>query len=839
MTTILSIQNKHDLDSRIRFQEKGHKYWIDGDSTNVVSVTTYIKSFFEEFDTDKVVNGILKKYEYSNDPNYKYYKMEPENIKDMWEKNRDESSGKGTNLHKDIEDFYNNLCPENDSVEFKYFLNFYEDHNEKYEIYRTEFLVFSEILKITGSIDALFQNVEDGTFSIFDWKRSKEIKMESYMDKRGKYPMNKVLDCNYYHYSLQLNLYKIILERFYNIPIKELFLVILHPNQSNYQKISVNIMEDEAELLLLFRMKELIDKGYYTTERFKSLEFSEKNKIKIEKMNEMNKISIYDDFIMTANYDENNIETQNRGKKWSKEEDDNLFKEIEDGFSFLTISQKHQRSERAIKLRVIQHCVKMLEKEDINTVCLKYNLSEKEIKDFISYKEDEKEKKLKQKELKLTSFTETMDELKFTKIKEPEKLSDKQQYAFDLIGKGENILMTAPAGYGKSYVIEKVANKYSSFKIGITSTTGTSAILIGGSTLHSYLGIGLGTADASQLYLNIKKNSYIHKRWKELDILIIDEVSMLSPVLFDKIEQLARAIRKNDNPFGGIQLILSCDFLQLPVVGDSNSFCFDAKSWDSCIPRSNIIVFDQNFRQDNMVFQNILSEIRYGNVSSESMEILRTRENVNLVNEHGILPTKIFSLNRDVDEQNEIELNILVIKNPDLEFYEYELTYDVLKKSMKNFNMEDRIKKTCNVPFTFQLCKGAQVMLMFNLDLESKLCNGSRGVVVGFDNGIPIVKFLNGITMAVVHKTWTIEENGEPMFMFTQIPLKVAFAVSTHKIQGITLDYAEVDLANIFEFGQAYVALSRCRTLDGLCIRNLNKECFKAHPRVLEFYNSL
>ena len=120
-----------------------------------------------------------------------------------------------------------------------------------------------------------------------------------------------------------------------------------------------------------------------------------------------------------------------------------------------------------------------------------------------------------------------------------------------------------------------------------------------------------------------------------------------------------------------------------------------------------------------------------------------------------------------------------------------------------------------------------------------KLCNGSRGVVVGFDGDIPIVKFLNGVTMAIIHKTWTIEENGEPIFMFTQIPLKVAFAVSAHKVQGITIDYAEVDLANIFEFGQAYVALSRCRTLEGLSILHLNKECFKAHPRVIDFYNSL
>ena len=196
MTTTLSKENEHEFDSRITFQEEGHIYHIDGQNKDLVSVTTYIKSFFEEFDTDRVISGILRKYEYNNDPDYKYYKMEPELIKYMWEKNRDESSGKGTDLHKNIEDFYNNLCPDNDSIEFQYFLNFYTDHNEKYEIYRTEFLVFSEILKITGSIDGLFQNIDDGTFTIFDWKRSKEIKRESYMNKKGKFPMDDVLDCN-------------------------------------------------------------------------------------------------------------------------------------------------------------------------------------------------------------------------------------------------------------------------------------------------------------------------------------------------------------------------------------------------------------------------------------------------------------------------------------------------------------------------------------------------------------------------------------------------------------------------------------------------------------------
>jgi ATP-dependent exoDNAse (exonuclease V) alpha subunit len=282
-------------------------------------------------------------------------------------------------------------------------------------------------------------------------------------------------------------------------------------------------------------MKELIDKGY-DTERFNSLDFSENNKIKIEKINEMEKT-----LTESMPYD-NNIE-----------EDEVIVSLLNKA------KNKHSNIEK-------------------NIVVPKNNNK---------------------------SFNEAINGLKFLKHKDSEKLSEKQQQAFDLINKGENILMTAPAGYGKSFVIEKVASKYSSFKIGITSTTGTSAILIGGSTLHSFLGIGLGTADVSQLYLNIKKNSYMNRRWKELDILIIDEVSMLSPVLFDKIEHLARVIRKNENPFGGIQLILSADFFQLPVVGDSNNFCFDAKSWDSCIPKTNIIVFDQNFRQDNIVFKKI------------------------------------------------------------------------------------------------------------------------------------------------------------------------------------------------------------------------------------------
>ena len=1236
----LCIKNKHELDSRIKFQEKGHKYWIDDDDTDVVSATTYIKSFFNEFDTDKVVNGILKKWEYTNDPDYKYYKMEPDKIKKMWDKNRDESSGKGTDLHKDIEDFYNDSCPKNDSIEFQYFLNFYDDHNDRYEIYRTEFLVFSELLKLTGSIDALFQNVDDGTFSIFDWKRSKEIKMGSYMDKKCKSPFDNILDCNYYHYSLQLNLYRIILERFYNIPIKELFLVILHPNQSNYLKISVDIMEDESELLLLFRIHELINKGY-DNEKFSNLEFTEKNKLKIEKIYEIKCSSIYMTTINNNTFEEDeediivvpllnktqsklksldeNSAFSNKGKKWTEDDDKSLIENAKNGDNLEKLSLNYKRSCGAIKLRIIHNIVKdVVNADDIIEYCKSFpQISESDVRD---YKSKQDFNKTVQKEKK---NIESLNELKYKSsdpIIKKGGLSEKQQQAYDLIMKGKNVFITSAGGCGKcleknteilmyngeikyvqdikigdlvmgddsthrkvkslsrgkdtmyevsnvknekyvvnsqhilslkytnkkrlqdcvsenkfyvrwfnnnllktesksfsykgkekeivyneaktfyenkkedlivdipiqkylkltpglkkylngykvkinfeekeldldpymlgiwlggdqinaiisnqdapiikyflenlakyncflsfiqtsdynyricsteknnpnkitnkfiyflikynliqnkhipliykcnsrknrlrllagiidsdghldnsgagfelsqslehekllddiiylcrslgfscyknikkngngfricisgegideiptlcfrkksnkrkqikdvlvsgirvkelgiddyfgfsldgnqrfvlgnfivthnSHIIKRIAYEFRSLKIGVTSTTGVSALLIGGTTLHSFLGIGLGASSVEKLYMMIKNKSFICKRWKELEVLIIDEISMLSPILFDKIEQLARKIRKNEEVFGGIQLVLSGDFFQLPNPENSDQFCFDAICWNKCIPKNQIIELDVNFRQCDNNFQIILNELRHGEISDETMDVLRTREDAVLSNKYGIIPSKIFSLNRDVDEENENAINELCLKNPDLEFFQYDLEIEIIKNSVKNFDWSEKLRKNCNVPFELQLCIGCQVMLLYNLDLENGLCNGSRGVVIGFDAELPIVKFLNGKTTLISHNIWTVEENSEVILTYSQIPLKVAYAFSVHKQQGCTLDYAEVDLKNIFENGQGYTAISRVKSLEGLSIKNLTKLCFKAHPRVSEFYNSL
>jgi len=748
---LLSKLNPHPNDSRIKFQKEGHLYCIDNDSTDIISVSALYKHFFPKFDAEKTVNNILKSEKYF-DPTYKYYGMSKEDILALWSNNT--ASEEGTNLHEDIEMFLNKESYKNQSVEFQYFLNFYNDHTH-WNIYRTEFLVFNDTLKLAGSIDSLFKD-NDGNFIICDWKRSKEIS-QSNKYETGLFPLENLENCNFNHYCLQQNLYKRMIKECHNIDVKELYLIILHPNNSNYIKFKLPCFDNEIELLYLSRIKYLKNKGY-SEKLFENMAFSNKNKEKIEKG--IKNDDIISETIMETEKDEIIVPLMNR----------------------------------------------------INTVSKQKNALE--ILEKYKYKKDP--------------------------INSKSGLSEKQQKAFDLMKAGDNIFLTGTAGSGKSHIIKLYVSTFrSSLNIGLTSTTGVSAILIGGTTLHSFLGIGLAKEDVTNLYLKIKRNPFIYKRWKTLDVLIIDEVSMLSPTLLDKLNKLAKSLRRNSNPFGGIQVILTGDFLQLPVVGEKDAFCFDAECWESLIPKQNIICLTENFRQNNdSTFREILNELRYGILSDNSYKILKTRENVVLTNEHGILATKIFSLNKDVDFENDKQLNELALNNKDLEFMEYEMTYEVLIKNYK-FDIEEKLKKNCNIPFTIQLCIGAQVMLLYNIDIADGLCNGSRGVVVKFENDIPLVKFINGKTILIDHMTWTIEDNGKPIIAYSQIPLKVAFAVSSHRVQGITIDYSEVDLANIFEYGQAYVALSRCKKLEGLSIKNLSREVFKAHPKVIQFYRDI
>lgn len=413
-------------------------------------------------------------------------------------------------------------------------------------------------------------------------------------------------------------------------------------------------------------------------------------------------------------------------------------------------------------------------------------------------------------------------------------LNYKQAVALDLMESGKNVFITGPSGTGKSTLIHIYKSKYGTDRsMAITSTTGISALLIGGVTLHSYLGIGLGNMEVDKLYGKIEQSKFYKRRWKKLDTLVIDEISMLSPELFDKLEEVARRVRGINRAFGGIQLVLTGDFLQLPVVKNER-FCFEAEQWGNCV--SNTVYLDSIERQKDEVFQRCLNELRVGNITEEVKNLLKSRENIELTNDRGIQPTIIHTTNHSVDNLNETHLD----KLGETEFFEYEMSITVHKKVFNTETVIETYKKNCTAPHQLQLCKGAQVMLLHNLDLEDELANGSRGVVVGFSNELPVVKFLNGKERVVDYHSWEYDEGEEdPVITLNQIPLKLAWSITCHKSQGQTLDYAVIDLKNVFEYAQAYVALSRVRTIEGLSIRNLKFHTIKAHPKAIEFYRTL
>lgn len=275
---------------------------------------------------------------------------------------------------------------------------------------------------------------------------------------------------------------------------------------------------------------------------------------------------------------------------------------------------------------------------------------------------------------------------------------------------------------------------------------------------------------------------------------------------------------------------------QLPCV-KSDNFCFESESWDKCIPKKNVVYLDEIMRQENEEFQKCLNNVRMGLLPKETRKILESRVGAELKNDFGIKPTRLFSTNYSVDLINEEELDILA--ETGVQFYEYAMNVYVYPEVKEREYTIEKYKKNCNAQEVIQLCVGAQVMLLYNMDLDNGLVNGSRGVVSSFISDIPVVKFLNGREVIVDYHTWEVEEQGNKILKAVQIPLKLAYACTIHKQQGATLDYAQIDLSNLFEYGMAYVALSRTKNLEGLSIINIDYEKINAHPKALKFYEDL
>lgn len=411
-----------------------------------------------------------------------------------------------------------------------------------------------------------------------------------------------------------------------------------------------------------------------------------------------------------------------------------------------------------------------------------------------------------------------------------------QLNAINAIKRGKNVVITGPGGTGKTAVINHISKIREELiqSMGVTAMTGAAAVIINGRTLHSYLGIGLGKDSENELVRKINVYVNLKKKWCDTNILIIDEISMLSSNLFDKLNNVAKRVRCRSEAFGGMQLVLGGDFLQLPCI--NGSFCFKAETWDEC--NFTVIHFTKIMRQLNNEFQECLNRARFGEISEKDIEYITqndlTKEKINTME---IKPTRILCRNVDVNDINTAKLERL----PSEEIYRYK--YNVETIHCKYTHLFKDITKICNAMPELLLSIGAQVMLLANIDPVNKLVNGSRGVVTSFkSNGVkllPVVKFMNLETIIEIHKYEITDTNNQVIGAVFQIPLKLAYAITVHKSQGMTLDSAIINLKGVFEYGQAYVALSRVKEIENLFVKNITKASFKAHPDALEFYREL
>lgn len=416
-------------------------------------------------------------------------------------------------------------------------------------------------------------------------------------------------------------------------------------------------------------------------------------------------------------------------------------------------------------------------------------------------------------------------------------LSESQREAVDKIAEGKNVFITGPAGTGKSYLLNYIKEQYKNDGLHITASTGIAAINVSGQTLHSWAGLGLGNMPLNEILRNIcsVKGVHMRKKLRAAKMLAIDEISMISSEIFDLLNGLLKAIRNNDEPFGGIQLILFGDFLQLPPVNKNNDeifFCFESDAWKEA--EIEMVVLKEIYRQLDQELVNMLNNLRFGRITNHDVELLRTRykkEDTDKTFDATILGTHNIQVER---------INIKKLQDLNNLSKVYHAKYDGKKEKI------EFLKKNCIAPEVLELKIGSQVMMLKNTYSKEGVMNGSIGIVRGFDNkkGYPIVEFSNGSVITITKEEWCVEKWNEAKgeieveAMMEQIPLILAWAITVHKSQGMTLEKIRCNLGSAFAEGQVYVAVSRVKTLEGLFIESFNINNVKANRKVIEFYES-
>ena len=413
-----------------------------------------------------------------------------------------------------------------------------------------------------------------------------------------------------------------------------------------------------------------------------------------------------------------------------------------------------------------------------------------------------------------------------------------QGEAVAILKTGANVFLTGEPGSGKTHTINTFVAWLRSCGIdpAITASTGIAATHIGGMTIHAWSGIGireqLNDYDLDQL----TQNERLVKRVRGTHTLIIDEISMLSATTFSMVDMVCRALRNNQDPFGGLQVVLVGDFFQLPPIQrarrdmpqqsemfvdedeSSSVFACGSRAWRMLNPI--VCYLSEQHRQEDGTFLELLSAIRSGEVTREHKTLLETRR----VEAKSVDITHLYSHNADVDRINDIELGKIKAE-----------VRTFLMTSQGSAGLVATLKRGCLSPETLSLRKGARVMCTKN-DVAGKYVNGTIGIVKGFvtDSGFPVVETKDGRTIVVDPVEWAVSDGGKVLAKIVQVPLRLAWAITVHKSQGMSLDAAHMDLSSAFEYGQGYVAISRVRTLAGLSLGGINARALEVHPEIRE-----
>lgn len=413
-------------------------------------------------------------------------------------------------------------------------------------------------------------------------------------------------------------------------------------------------------------------------------------------------------------------------------------------------------------------------------------------------------------------------------------IPQEKQIIIDFIRAKHNVCITGAAGTGKSFMLRLIREHFP--HVHVTASTGVAAVNVGGVTIHSWSGIGNGSHSAEEIvrFINSGPGTKIRRNLKKARLLAIDEISMVSANTLELINLVLQKVRCNEQSFGGIQLLVLGDFFQLPPVSKSQipEYCFDSMAWKD----ANFRIFELSeiFRQSDLRFIQLLNNIRYAALNEEDISLLKQRQEAKL--DSHITPTILVTHNAQAEQINIARLNQLNESN----LVSFQMT-ESGKESAVSF-----LKKNCLASSQLNLKIGAQVMMLKNTLQKQGIINGSIGIITNFNKEKnPIVRFFNGVETIISPEVWAVETYNETIGKtevtgsIKQIPLILAWAITIHKSQGMTMDSVLCDLTNVFADGQVYVALSRVKSLDGLFLRGFKTSSLKVNEKVKKFYQQI